>query len=110
MDEARAMIQRETEPEPEPVNNVRTVTVDGLTVTVDMRRIRSWTAAGLVAKADNPNASQFQRISAMMQLYEFIFADGLQNVLDHFGGADVANTSEVMAFFEKLMVALDQKN
>lgn len=109
LDEARAMID-ETAPPVLPPDNMRTVTVDGLTVTVDVRRVRSWTAAGLVAKADDPNASEFQRISAMMKLYEFIFADGLKDVLAHFGGADVANVGDVMGFFQSLMVALEEKN
>lgn len=112
IEELQAMIdeQRGHEAAEETTTStVRTVTVDGLTVSVDTRKLSSWKAARLIARVDNPDTKDFQRVAAMMDLYELVFADDFGKVLDHFGGEDVANVQQVMQFFNALMDALDQK-
>ena len=114
LDEARAALATDAAPVADAADEaasttLRTVDVDGVTVTVDLRRVSSWRAARLIAKADNPETGEFQRIAAMIELYEFIFADGLPAVLEYFGGEYVADMRAVMAFFQQLMDALNQK-
>lgn len=108
-----ALIHMPQEPTPQEVEQPserRAVEVDGLTVSIDARRLASWHAAELIARIEDDSVPDGQKMPALVELYKFVAGDDFERILDHLGGPEVASYVEVVAFVSKVLEAVGSKN
>lgn len=91
---------------------VRTVTVaDTFKVDIDPKRLTSWRFVSLMAKAQDPDKSDAERLPALVELAEYILGDSMGAALDYLGGPDVANVADVAKLaFDIVTAAAEAKN
>lgn len=83
----------------------REVTVDGVAVTVDMRRVRDYRTLSLVAKVDGGDAL------AAVRLFDFILGDQRDTVVKALTDeTDFCDAERVMRFCSELMERVGAKN
>lgn len=90
--------------------NTIEVEVDGFSVKVDRRRLRSWRAVKLVAFISDTDNAELQRTAALVELAEMVLGDSFQAVIDHYGGEDLASFEDVSKFVNEVFAAVDAKN
>lgn len=85
-----------------PSARIEKVTVDGLTVEIDLDKAVSWKGARLMAKlsSDIPDGEKFPY---MIEFYEFVMGDSLDAVLEHFGGPEKARVDDVCGFISRVL-------
>lgn len=75
---------------------VRAVTVaDRFTVDIDPQRLTSWRFVSLMAKTQDPDKSDIERLPALVALAEYILGDAMPQALDYLGGPDAASVADV---------------
>lgn len=91
---------------------VRAVTVaDRFTVDIDPKKLTSWRFVSLMAKAQDPDKTDAERLPALVELAEYILGDSMGAALDYLGGPDVANVADVAKLaFDIVTAAAEAKN
>lgn len=91
---------------------VRAVTVaDRFTVDIDPKKLTSWRFVSLMAKAQDPDKTDAERLPALVELAEYILGDSMGEALDYLGGPDVANVADVAKLaFDIVTAAAEAKN
>lgn len=86
----------------------RTVTVDGIRVTVDLSRATSWRALNYIRKIQSEETSQSDRMFATIDYYEYVFGkDETARVVERLGGEDVDSTV-VIEFLTRVLDEVDE--
>ena len=87
----------------------KTIEVDGHTITVKPKRIASWVAFDVVRKINNKNATDFDKITNIFRLVEYITGLSEQDIVEMAGGEEAA-LNDVVALANNIIVAVYPKN
>ena len=106
-DELREALRKAEEPE--KGSTIRTVTVDGVDVTVDMAVVRGFETLMLMSQIYDEGESVENRTVALVKFCKLVLGDSMPDILDHLGG-ERATTEAVMGFVGSVMRELKLKN
>lgn len=104
-EEMRAALHAAEKPE----GDVRTITVDGIPVTVDMRVLRGFESLMLMSEIYDEQNPVDKRTVALVRFCKLVLGDSMGDILDHLGG-ETATTEEVMRFVGQVMSEAQLKN
>ena len=108
-DELRAALRAVEEQPERPDPNIRTVTVDGVDVTVDLGIVRGFESLMLMSQVYDEDEPVEKRTVALVRFCKLVLGDSMPDILDHLGG-ERATTEAVMGFVGSVMAELKLKN
>lgn len=87
----------------------KSVTVDGITLTIDIAKFKSWKAFDMIAAIEDTGKSNVQRLMKIVEFVEFVSGVPHEELLARFGG-EMADFMAVSDFCTRVIRELRPKN
>lgn len=87
----------------------REVSVSGVTLAIDVYRLKSWKAFDMIATIEDDEIADTKRLNKMLDLVSFISNKTRDEILDLLGG-ELADFECVLKFCSDVVKAVDSKN
>ena len=90
-----------------PDGDMVKLTVDGLTINLNLKRAKSWKAVELQTQQGNPHLNEAERGYYGMEYAHYVFGHELDRIVDHLGGEE-ADAMEVLDMVTKYAIELQK--